>query len=288
MATSTMDQVTNTFGWCASALEGGQHLFVLVDPPADTDPVFQPSPRHPQRNLFSGRTSDPLALQMGSRLIEVPADKSILQRLDRALARQSAEQPEMLLISSDLALDALANRLSHRFDINAAGEEMLLRLWDARIFLSLTTALAQPNRTRVFAFGTQALVPDRQGGYANVALTCPSLDPLQDARITLGQSELDALLERTCPDSVLAMVREISPDLIRKVADGERHSLARLQVLECEQRQLNSPRDQALALTLAIEHGPQWWHSPEWAGCVQQASQSTLLNAYRQRVRPDA
>lgn len=288
MTTDTKDLIASTFEWSASALQGGQHLYALIDPPTDLDPVFQPSPNQPQLNLLAGRTSDPLALQIGSRLIEVPADENILKRLDRALARQSAEQPEMLLISSDLALDSLGKRLSDRFDVNAAGEEMLLRLWDARIFLALTTALEQPNRTLVFAFGTKALLPDRQGGYTNVALNCPRFDPLLDARITLGQSELDALLERTCPDSVLALVREISPDLIQQIADGERYSLARHQVLECEQRRLNSPRDQALALTLAIEHGPEWWHLPEWVGCVQQASQSTLLNAYLQRVQAGA
>jgi len=286
MSTLATHQASDIFAWCASAHGNGLGVFVLLDPPTNAAPSFHPTPLQPQLNLFSERTSDPQALQIGPRLIEVPNDEAIAKRVARAFASQSAEQPEMLLISSPLKFDSLAKRLSTRFDVNAAGEEMLLRLWDARIFYALASALEPPNRELVFALGTQALVPDRQGGQVVIALNFTSDDPLQGRQLSLSQSELDALIERSNPDAILAMVREISPELIQQIADAERYGLAQRQLVECEQRQLNSPRDQALALTLAIEHGPEWWHSPEWANCVQQASQLTLLNAYLQRIQP--
>jgi hypothetical protein len=280
MLTPGTHQAADVSAWCASAHANGLGVFVLFDPPTNAVPSFRPSPQQRQLNLFAERTGDPQALQIGPRLIEVPNDDAVTMRVARMFVSQSAEQPEMLLISSPLKLDSLAKRLSTRFDVSAAGEEMLLRLWDARIFYALVSALEPPNRELVFALGSQALVPDRQGGHAIVALTLPSHDPLQGMQLSFSQSELDALLERSNPDAILAMVREISPELIQQIADAERYGLTQCQLAECEQRQLNSPRDQALALTLAIEHGPEWWHSPEWANCVQQASQSTLLNAY--------
>lgn len=262
------------------------NLFALVDrdheagnwPPALRAAVAS------QISLFASRTANTQALAIAPRLLELVDDQPTTERLLQAVQRQSAELPRCLLIASPLSLSALAARLQRRIDVDADGDDMMLRFWDSRIFLSLHRHLQRPTRDAFLAFGVQALVADRRGGLLPVALACPDGDPLQDQPCRLTGDDIKALGTAARPDAMLGMLRQQNPEALVEVPDADRHGLAVRQLEQCRQRKLQSPRDQTLALSLAIEHGADWWDQEQWAACLQEATTSTLLKAYLQHL----
>lgn len=276
--------VADPLAWCEESARCGAHLYLLVDQTAQT--ANQNEWLHLKAgsavNLFAQRTADPRALRIAP-LLTALQGAARQAAAARAFARQSAEQPLASLIASPLPMSELQARLTRRFDLDAAGSDMLLRLWDPRVMLALAQAMLEPLTRIALAFGTQALLPDRAGGSVAVPLDCPEADPLRGAaRFACSQTELDALTERSAPDSVLAMLREQQPDLLEQIPDDRRHALAAEQLQECISRGLDAPRDHALALGLAIEHGTGWWQRVEWAPCIQRGvQQRSLLDAYR-------
>lgn len=234
-------------------------------------------------NLFARRTGDAQALAIAPRLVAVESEAT-QARIAKAWEQQSAELPEIILIASDLTLNALAARLDLRLDVNADGIEMFLLLWDARIFQALADVLSPPTRQVLFNFGARALVADRCGGYAEIALSGTGPDTLQQPPLRLSQQEVDGLMERSTPDTLLGMLREQAPAVLEQVHHAQRHTLAFEQWRACVKRGLLAAPDQALALTLAIEHGADWWEAPQWSACVQAAQQGSLLAAYAEHL----
>ena len=274
--------------WVTASQTEDLGVYALLDGFTETNPRSRcewRSPNgHPEINLFASRTTDARALAIAPRLLSVAGDSVQTSRLLNAFHHQSAEMPRCLLIVSSLPLPCLATRLERRIDVDADGDDMMLRFWDSRIFAALHRHLEPPTREALMGFGVEALVSDRCGGYQVLSLSCPTADPLATHACRLNGRELMALATAARPDIMLGMLRQQDTDALTAVADAERHALARQQLDECVQRQLHSPRDQALALSLAIEHGQDWWYQEAWASCVQQAGESTLLKAYRQHT----
>lgn len=266
----------------------GANILALIDSPAELDAplprIWRPTGGRDEINLFTTRTGHARALAIAPRLRVVADAAPATTRLLQAVQTQSAEQPRCILIASPLSLEPLAVRLTRRIDVNAAGDGMMLRFWDSRIFLSLHRHIAPATRSRLMAFGVQALASDRRGSLVALTLTCPDIDPLQSDACQLERDDLTALGLAARPDAVLGMLRQQAPEALAAVADADRHALAAQQIDQCLQQGLKSPRDQALALSLAIEHGPDWWQHEEWTACVQQARQGTLLKAYLQHL----
>ncbi|HEY4541414.1 MAG TPA: DUF4123 domain-containing protein [Noviherbaspirillum sp.] len=270
--------------WCTWAKSEGLRLYAVIDESSERKPRWVRARDAREINLFADRTQDPQALAIAPRLREIAHDEPAQTRLLRLLAEQSAEQPDAFLIAATLDIDELAQRLVRRFDVNADGMEMLLRLWDARVFGNLRQGLDAKNADLVLALGVQALVPDRRGAYLPMELCEPEQDPASSVSVVLSAEETDALVELAQPDAVLAILRDLDPKLLQKVPDSERFALAFRQVEECLSRGLDTSRDQALALGLSIEHGPQWWQAPEWQQCVGQAGEAGLVAAYCKRM----
>lgn len=265
----------------------GLNVFALVDGDNESDefpPHTWKSAGGREMNLFATRTRQSAALAIAPRLLELADHTAAAARLLRAVQRQSAELPRCLLIASPLALESVSDRFGRRFDVNAGGDDMMLRFWDSRIFLDLHRQLDPVVRDPLMAFGAQALASDRQGGLLALELGCPPHDPLANDRLHLDKEALKALAIAARPDAMLGMLRQQSPAALTTVADADRHRLAARQLDECLKRNLQSPRDQALALSLAIEHGPDWWQQEKWAACLQQARTGTLLKAYLQQL----
>ena len=268
--------------WCASAHMLGLHLYAVIDELHEGIHRWGKAIVHDERNLFAERSHEPQALAIAPRLRLIRPDR--LARAANLLHEQSPEQPDAFLIASSLQLDELAQRLMRRFDVSSAGMEMLLRIWDARVFRALPAALTPSSARTLLSFGMQALVSDRGGAHCSIDLHEEKDDPLQTMPLSLSQTEENALVALAQPDAVLAMVRENAPELLRQLPDGERHAMAEAQMNECLSRGLESPRDHALALSLAIVHGPQWWLEPHWQTCIRQARESTLFDAYRMNM----
>lgn len=272
--------------WLQAPERLAQPLYLLIDGAAE---AAQGQPWRsfggtPTLNLFEPRTANPEALAIAPRLL--PLETAGLRTAAVwAFAQQGAEQPLATLIASPLAPLRLQDRLLRRFDIDAAGSDMLLRLWDPRVMLALVQA-APPWLDDALAFGTQALLPSRTGGIHSVPMICPEQDPLQGGRrLACSQPELDGLVDRSAADSLLAMLREHHPDMLDRVEDERRHAVASEQLVECLARGFSAPRDQALALGIAIEHGADWWHRSEWAACVYAGMQEgSLIAGYRKTV----
>lgn len=266
----------------------GANIFALIDGPTELDAplprIWRPTGGPDEINLFAARTGQARALAIAPRLCELADDAPATMHLLQAVQTQSAEQPRCILIASPLSLEPLAVRLTRRIDVNADGDDMMLRFWDSRIFLSLHRHINPATRDRMMAFGMQALASDRRGGFISLALTCPEIDPLQADQGRLEKDDLTALGLAARPDAVLGMLRQQAPEALAAMADGDRHALAAQQIDQCLQHGFKSPRDHALALSLAIEHGPDWWQHEEWTVCVQQARQGTLLKAYLQHL----
>jgi hypothetical protein len=279
LSSSTALLVEQPVQWCVTARQDKLNLFAVIDPPIEGKPVIRTAANRREINLFAQRTANPLALAITPRLLAISADEASLRSIAQALAQQSAELPEVFLIASELTLEALAARLDKRLDVDASGNGMFLRWWDARTFVALPAALAPSTRQTLFGFGTRALVPDRQGSQVEIELSgAAGADPLERS-LELSQRELDELTEQSSPDVLLGMVRHRQPHLIERVPHVQRHSLARQQRAECVRRGLHAERDQALALMLAMEQGAHWWDAPQWASCVQEAQRSSLIDA---------
>lgn len=276
---ATVDGAT---AWFREQRMAERGVFALVDSDHGAAGQWLRARRMPKAaeiNLFAARTSNQDALAVAPRLLALTDDSEnggMLQGIDG----QSAELPRCLLIATPLPLPELATRLQRRIDVIADGDDMMLRFWDSRIFLSLHQSLPVDVRERLMAFGIEALVSNRQGGLTPLTLSCPDSDPLQGGPCNLSHNDLKALGEAARPDAMLGLLRQQTPEALATVPDKDRHPLAARQLAECRQRQLHSPRDQALALSLAIEHGADWWTRDEWVECVQQAQSSTLLKAY--------
>jgi hypothetical protein len=268
--------------WFHEQRAANRGVFALVDGDQGDTGLWRPARRMlraAQVNLFAARTSNADALAVAPRLLAL-GDDGESERLLQGADSQSAELPRCLLIATSLQLSELAARLQRRIDVIADGDDMMLRFWDSRIFLSLHQALPVDVCERLMAFGVEALVSNRQGGMTPLRLCCPSRDPLQTGPCRLSRDDITALGMAARPDAMLGLLRQQSPDALTAVPDGDRHRLAVQQLSECLQRRLHSPRDQALALSLAIEHGEDWWIRDEWVECVQQAQSGTLLKAY--------
>jgi len=274
--------------WAHQQRAQGASVFALTDDAAELDSSLpracRPTSGRDEVNLFAARTRQARALAIAPRLRELTDAAPATTHLLQAFQAQSAELPRCILIASPLSLDSLAVRLGHRIDVDAAGDDMMLRFWDSRIFLSLYRHINPATRDRLMAFGVQALASDRRGGFVSLALTCPEIDPLQTDHCRLEQDDLAAVGMASRPDAVLGMLRQQAPEALAAVPDADRHALAAQQIDQCLQHGFKSPRDQALALSLAIEHGPDWWQHEEWTVCVRQARQGTLLKAYLQHL----
>ncbi|KGM56567.1 hypothetical protein N799_03165 [Lysobacter arseniciresistens ZS79] len=272
--------------WFQEQRAAKRGVFALVDGDQGSVGQWQPvqrMPRTAQVNLFAARTTNADALAVAPRLFAL-ADDSENERLLQVVDGQSAELPRCLLIATLLSLSELVARLQRRIDVIADGDDMMLRFWDSRIFLSLHQSLPVEVRDRLMAFGDEALVSNRRGGWAWLQLKCPAHDPLQDGPCRLSREDMKVLGASARADAMLGMLRQQTPEVLAAVADEERHPLAVAQLAECLQRGLQSPRDQALALSLAIEHGPDWWAREEWVECVEHARSSSLLKAYLHRM----
>lgn len=274
--------------WYDRTRTRGAIVFALIDGAAELDAAspcaWRPTSGRDEVNLFAARTGQARARAIAPRLRELTDAGPATTRLLQAFQAQSAELPRCILIASPLSLESLAVRLARRIDVDAAGDDMMLRFWDSRTFLSLHRHIAPATRDRLMAFGAQALASDRRGGCVALALNCPAIDPLGTDQCRLEQDDLAALGRASRPDAVLGMLRQQAPEALAAVADADRHALAAQQIDRCLQHGLKSPRDQALALSLAIEHGPDWWQHEEWTACVQRARQVTLLKAYLQHL----
>jgi len=281
-------KVPSVVDWCTWAHAQGLNVYAVIDVVQDKSPRWWRTDGPRELNLFADRTQDPQALEIAPRLRQIAASESAMAQTARLIGEQSSEQPDAFLVASALSLDPLCARLVRRFDVLADNVEMLLRIWDARVLLTLRHAVSAPTANALLAFGVQALVSDRRGAHVAVDLCDATTDPLLTTPVPLQAAEVDALVNLAQPDALLAMVREQDENLLQDVPDAQRHGLAEQQLGECLARRFLSPRDQALALCLAIEHGPQWWEAAEWSGCLQQACETTLWDACQNRLETGA
>lgn len=265
--------------WCDQVRHGPLGLFALVNPVSASIP--RPVRSVVEReavNLFATRTNNVDALEVAPRLLSLPVAAS--NPMQAFIGAQDAEMPWGTLVSSPLPLSHLADRLRRRIDVTAEGKDMMLRYWDSRVMLSLHSVLADATRDRLFAFGKQVLVSDRRGGCFVFDLNCPNDDPVETSRIAFDREEMLALGQASRVDAVLSLLRQGNPEALDALADTERYPLAKSQLDTCLEHGLRSPRDHALALNIAIEHGPRWWDDEAWTSVLEQAKQATLLKAY--------
>lgn len=280
---NTTMETPDPWQWHETMRAEGLHVWSIVDGSAGTAPRRRWQGLHGVReiNLFAPLTADPQALDIAPCLYASTPDTLNEQRFVGRYAEQSAEQACAAFIATPLSMDELAVRLGRRIRVDAAGLPMILRLWDPRVLRVLQQSLVPDTLPTLLAFGRQALVPDRAGGHETVTLSCPAEDPLAAGQLQLKQQELDALQHAAYPDALLGALREQAEGLIDTVPDEKRHGLARGQWRACEDRRINGVQDHVLALSLAIEHGEDWWTQPRWAVCVQQAEGGSLIDAYR-------
>jgi len=270
--------------WCEEAWAQGLSVYAVLDPAGRDHPsAYRPKTGPSCINLFSRRSGDPEVLAITPLLAAVEADDA---KVFAAIDRQRADEPDLLLLASSLGLEALADRLDRRTNADADGLDMLLRWWDARIFSMLADLLNPERRALVLCFASSAWVPDRQGGSRVIPLPgAPAADPLAPEALRFTADELDLMTLHTEPDAILGMLRDEQPQLLSTVPHTERHGLARQQLHESSRRGFAAPRDHALALALAIEHGPHWWEAPAWAGLLRTAQEKkSLLDAYLNHV----
>lgn len=265
--------------WCDQVRRSQLGLFALINPvPSSIPRTVRGLTERAAVNLFATRTTNVDVLAVGPRLLHLSPD--IDKPVSHAIGSQDAEMPWGTLVSSSLSMAPLADRLRRRIDVTAEGEDMMLRYWDPRVMLNLHCVLGEVARHHVFAFGKQALVSDRRGGCIALGLTCPDDDPVETMPVALDREAMLALGQASQVDAVLGLLRQGSPAALDAIADTDRYPLAKSQLDACLERGLRSPRDHALTLSLAIEHGPSWWHDEAWAPVLEQAKQATLLKAY--------
>lgn len=173
--------------------------------------------------------------------------------------------PAVVWVTSPLALDDLAARLTQRFNVVLSGEQaMVLRWHDPRILPELDAALSPEQRAAFFAVGTQAWWLER-----GVELRCIDLagalhqDPL-DGALRLTPPQEDRLMWVSEREQFLVELAARRQDALHAHAPLQRARWVEQWMQLAQRNGLQSHADQLVLMCLALTHGDDVLQQPRW------------------------
>jgi hypothetical protein len=122
----------------------------------------------------------------------------------------------VIMLSSPLQIEPLANRLTVRLDVKISEDmKAMLRFFDPRIFEGLMSVLSTEQVASFLAPAERWWYIDRAGKLVSVDARFNVIEELALPLVLSAKQEFD-LLDSSEPDRVLASLRENAPELIQK------------------------------------------------------------------------
>jgi hypothetical protein len=262
----------------------GAHLYVLADPLANRSlPGALTARQDHVVCLLNGGAN---VQAVSPHLVYIPPDNFTAAR--GWLDRHGPTSPCATLLASPLPLTQLAVHLKACMGISLPdGERVLLAYWDPAV---LATAVGSSGDETLFVKGPVLSEAQRQTFLAPVLRwwywdrggTLRQIDwaqdwlPVSDAPLrppfVMEQAQVDALVNASVPDGLLAYFRKHAPRLLSDVPEGERYGFVCRQINAAQQRGIEGTGAWMEYCALAVRYGEGFDATPDGAALLARLS----------------
>jgi hypothetical protein len=181
-------------------------------------------------------------------------------------------------LRSRLGLRELAQALGRRMDMrHEDGTELLLRFADSRILPGLHRHLNDEQRAALFEPIERWWYLDRDDKLQAFPLEpCPSVQAAA-LPLVLTQAQINALMDEAEPDTVLALLDKMFPDVVASLPPPQRYGFVKHHLLKAHGLGMEASMDVAAFCAMALQRGSSYLESPQWRATVRQvhSGQST-------------
>lgn len=220
----------------------------------------------PWASLFEG-TTQANALAVAPLLICIGTSSHHLHNegVLTSVCERGAYSSCLMLIASQLSLNALAGRLTARLDAKISDDmDVLLRFFDPRVFEQLERCLSNEQRRDFLGAGSAWWFVDRRGELQAVDAQFSHAETFHSPLVLSARQEHE-LVDASEFDQVEEQLRLSVPSEFSRLLPAKRYEFIATHMAAAHEFRINSTRELALYCALVLVYGADFSTRPEWS-----------------------